>query len=142
MVFVALGIEIRSLTNRCRCLNCMYVPFLIGLLMLLLAHSGATGHSPKGRPTTLAFDGPQQLQCGTRGCLGELRVRVTDDWDNLVENLVVTGRGNKEQGAGLELTLQSSAIATDGSGDAAKVVVAGSNKVKVSGQWPRCGMDR
>ncbi|GIL94923.1 hypothetical protein Vretimale_1033 [Volvox reticuliferus] len=81
-----------------------------------------------GQPTTLAFDGPQQLQCGTGGYLGELRVRVTDDWGNLVENVVLGNRGNKEQG--LELTLQTSAIAIDGSGNAAKVTVAGSNKAK------------
>ncbi|EFJ52379.1 hypothetical protein VOLCADRAFT_86759 [Volvox carteri f. nagariensis] len=74
-----------------------------------------------GQPTTIAFDGPQLLQCGTRGCLGDLRVRVTDDWGNLVENLALGGRGSKEQGSNLELTLQSSAIATDGSGNAAKV---------------------
>ncbi|GLI61005.1 hypothetical protein VaNZ11_003267, partial [Volvox africanus] len=82
-----------------------------------------------GQPTTLAFDGPQQLQCGTGGYLGELRVRVTDDWGNLVDNVVLGSRGNKEHG--LELTLQTSAIAIDGSGNAAKVTVAGSNKAKV-----------
>ncbi|GLC56261.1 hypothetical protein PLESTB_001085700 [Pleodorina starrii] len=86
-----------------------------------------------GQPTTLAFDGPQQLQCGTRGCLGELRVRVTDDWGNLVESIALGARGNKDNGGGgLELTLASSAIATDGSGNAAKVTVAGSNKAKAT----------
>lgn len=84
----------------------------------------------------LTFDGPQQLQCGTRGCLGELRVRVTDDWGNLVESVAVGGRDNKKQGAGMELTLQSSAIATDGSGNAAKITVTGSNKAKARATHP------
>ncbi|GFR47072.1 hypothetical protein Agub_g8759, partial [Astrephomene gubernaculifera] len=46
-----------------------------------------------GRPTTLAFDGPQQLQCGSRASLGDLRVRVTDDWGNPVEALGAGGCG-------------------------------------------------
>ncbi|KXZ46758.1 hypothetical protein GPECTOR_41g723 [Gonium pectorale] len=91
-----------------------------------------------GRPTCLAFDGPQQLQCGTRGILGELRAVVTDDWGNQVEGPPPGGgggggRGGRGEGASaLEVTLQSSAIAIDGSGNAAKVTVAGSNKTKVS----------
>ncbi|KAG2443092.1 hypothetical protein HYH02_009506 [Chlamydomonas schloesseri] len=93
-----------------------------------------------GRPTSLAFDGPQQLRCGARGALGDLSVRVTDDWGNLVEGLAGAGggrgggRGAKggDGGSALELTLQTSAIAADGSGNAAKVAVSGSNKVKVT----------
>lgn len=93
-----------------------------------------------GRPTSLAFDGPQQLRCGARGTLGDLSVRVTDDWGNLVEGLAAAGggrgggKGGKggDAGSALELTLQTSAIAADGSGNAAKVSVAGSNKAKVS----------
>eukprot|EP00198_Chlamydomonas_reinhardtii_P012225 XP_001701562.1 predicted protein [Chlamydomonas reinhardtii] len=92
-----------------------------------------------GRPTSLAFDGPQQLRCGARGTLGDLSVRVTDDWGNLVEGLAAAGggrgggKGGKggDAGSALELTLQTSAIAADGSGNAAKVSVAGSNKAKV-----------
>ena len=36
-----------------------------------------------GPPTCLMFDGPAQLTCGTRSCLGELRVKATDDYGNL-----------------------------------------------------------
>lgn len=71
-----------------------------------------------GPPSMLAFDGPQTLQCGTRGVLGDLAVRVTDDWGNTVD-------ADK-----LEVSLQSSAIAADG--HAAKVAVqGGSNRAKV-----------
>lgn len=72
-----------------------------------------------GPAAMLAFEGPNQLACGTRGLLGELHVRACDAFGNVVE------------AAGFEVLLQPAAIATDGSGHAAKVNAAGTNRVKL-----------
>ena len=74
-----------------------------------------------GPPTSLAFGGPASIECGTRAALGTLEVILRD----------ATGYPTKSVET-FEVTLSGSALATDGSGKAAKVVANGSNKTKMT----------
>lgn len=38
-----------------------------------------------GEPSVLGFDGPAQLECGSRGVLGDLKLQACDEWGNLAE---------------------------------------------------------
>ncbi|KAI8466921.1 MAG: hypothetical protein J3K34DRAFT_524164 [Monoraphidium minutum] len=74
-----------------------------------------------GPPAALAFDGPAQLTCGTRGVLGDLRLRVLDNWANLADT------------AAFEVALNGCALAAVEGAPAAKAAAAGSNRSKVKG---------
>ncbi|GBF97420.1 hypothetical protein Rsub_09586 [Raphidocelis subcapitata] len=88
----------------------------------LLAPDELTVTLAPGPPAALAFDGPSQLQCGTRGVLGDLRLRAVDAWANLAES------------AAFEVALNGCALpADDAAAAAAKVAAAGSNRAKVKG---------
>jgi hypothetical protein len=86
----------------------------------LLAEDCLTVNLQAGPPAALAFAGPSTLELGTRACLASLEVGVRD------------AAGNPAAaGEAFELALCASALAADGSGRAAKVSAAGSNKLKV-----------
>ncbi|KAL4443930.1 hypothetical protein ABPG75_011667 [Micractinium tetrahymenae] len=72
-----------------------------------------------GPPAQLTVDGPATIECGTKATLPQLRVRVSD------------AAGNPTTSETFEVSVNSSALATDGSGRAAHVAVEGGNKVKV-----------
>lgn len=73
-----------------------------------------------GPPTALAFEGPSLVQCGMRSALGTLRIGLRD----------ASGFPSAATDS-FEVTLASSALATNGSGRAAKVVASGGNKAKM-----------
>lgn len=74
-----------------------------------------------GPPAALAFEGPASVECGTRAVLGNVEVVLRD----------AAGYPTKSTET-FELLLSGSALATDGSGKAAKVVANGGNKAKMT----------
>ncbi|PRW58303.1 Structural maintenance of chromosomes flexible hinge domain-containing 1 [Chlorella sorokiniana] len=85
----------------------------------LLTEDALTVELRAGPPAQLSVEGPGTLEVGTKAALPQLRVRVCD------------AAGNPTTSETFEVSLNSSALATDGSGRAASVSVAGGNKVKV-----------
>lgn len=74
-----------------------------------------------GSPAALGIDGASNLECGTRAIISALRVRVVDAGGNPCTNF----------NESFEIAVNSSALATDGTGRSAAVTVAGGNKAKV-----------
>lgn len=73
-----------------------------------------------GTPATLCIDGLARLDCGTRAVISQLRVRVVDNAGNPTTTSET-----------FDITINASALATDGSGRCAAVSVNGGNKTKM-----------
>ena len=87
----------------------------------LLGEDSLTVELRPGPPSALAFNGAASVECGTRAVLGHVEIVLRD-----------AGGYPTKSTETFEVTLAGSALACDGSGRAAKVVVSGGNKAKMT----------
>jgi hypothetical protein len=93
-----------------------------------------------GKAAALLFDAPAEIETGTRGGLGDLRVRCVDGWGNLVESAAIevalagTALPAPPSGGGAgDAAAVAEAAAAASTAVGAKVAASGSNRAKMRG---------